>query len=731
MNLPKTDKNLYLFNTLTKKIEKFIPIDDNVKIYTCGPTVYRDAHIGNMRTYILADILKKTLQHIGYQVTHVKNITDVGHMRQEMLDEGEDKIIAAAIKEGKSASDIAKDYTEKFFIDENALNINKADYHPKATQHISEMLSMIDRLINSKMAYISNQNVYFEINKFREYGKLSGNISNLSTLNNNEESDPNKRNPNDFAIWKSTNENRELIWESQFGKGFPGWHIECSAMAHKYLGEQFDIHTGGVDNIFPHHEGEIAQSESTFGKKHVNYWVHGQHLLSEGIKMSKSKQNEYLISDISKRSIDPLAFRYLCLMTSYRTKLNFTFSALKSAQKGLNKLRHIYWINKNSNDAINIDKVKMWSDQADKALMNNLNTSKVLSILWQSTKSDLNKSEICNLFEYIDDVLSLDFNKYYLNQNKFELPNDEYEARKKNRILKNFDQSDKVRSKSINSNNIKYYDFSNGDYRVKKISNYEKTNSEHTISGSSELKSNLSIKDKYDISICLILDEYTNDFERCINSITDNIPKNFSYEIQIAINGTQADKKKIIINKYKHKKNIFFTHIDPICGAGSVRNIMIKKSLGKYIFMVDTSIEIKGDIFKVIIDDLNNMKIGLVGPYGLKTNDLHHFHEISEKKEFVDAIQLYLLAFRREIISNTGMFRENFRFYRNLDIDFSFQIKNANLKLLSNPNLKIKRHTHSIWENTHPKTRDELSKDNYKRFLQKWKNYKHLLNKYK
>ena len=173
MNLPKTDKNLYLFNTLTKKIEKFIPIDDNVKMYTCGPTVYRDAHIGNMRTYILADILKKTLQHIGYQVTHVKNITDVGHMRQEMLDEGEDKIIAAAIKEGKSASDIAKDYTEKFFIDENALNITKADYHPKATQHISEMLSMIDRLINSKMAYISNQNVYFEINKFREYGKLS------------------------------------------------------------------------------------------------------------------------------------------------------------------------------------------------------------------------------------------------------------------------------------------------------------------------------------------------------------------------------------------------------------------------------------------------------------------------------------------------------------------------------------------------------------------------------
>ena len=259
MNSIKTDKKLYLFNTLSKKIEIFMPHDEIVKMYTCGPTVYRDAHIGNMRTYILADILKKTLNHIGYKVKHVKNITDVGHMRQEMLDQGEDKIIAAAIKEGKSASDIAEEYTKKFFIDEKALNIDKADYNPKATQHIDEMLKMIDMLIANKIAYVSNKNVYFDISKFNQYGKLSGNISNLSTLNNDEDIDPNKRNPNDFAVWKSSEENRELIWDSKFGRGFPGWHIECSAMAHKYLGEQFDIHTGGVDNIFPHHEGEIAK----------------------------------------------------------------------------------------------------------------------------------------------------------------------------------------------------------------------------------------------------------------------------------------------------------------------------------------------------------------------------------------------------------------------------------------------------------------------------------------
>ncbi len=731
MNSIKTDKKLYLFNTLSKKIEIFKPHDEIVKMYTCGPTVYRDAHIGNMRTYILADILKKTLNHIGYNVKHVKNITDVGHMRQEMLDQGEDKIIAAALKEGKSASDIAEEYTKKFFIDEKALNIDTADYNPKATEHIDEMLKMIDMLIANKIAYVSNKNVYFDISKFNQYGKLSGNISNLSDLNNDEDIDPNKRNPNDFALWKSSEENRELIWDSKFGRGFPGWHIECSAMAHKYLGEQFDIHTGGVDNIFPHHEGEIAQSEASFGKKHVNYWIHGQHLLSEGIKMSKSKQNEYLISDISQRSIDPLAFRYLCLMTNYRTKLNFTFSSIKAAQKGLNRLRHLYWSHKNSKNKIDSIRMGRWVEKIDKALLDNLNTSKVLSILWQSTKSDLNSSEICYLFEYIDHVLSLDFEKHYLNKNNFKISDDEYKNRKNNRLSKKYVNSDKIRLDSIKANNLKYYDSKNGDYKVKKISDSEKINKTNNISGSSEIKSNLTKRNKFDISVCLILDEYLTDFERCLNSILDNIPNKLSYEIIVAVNGICDGKKMKIVKDYKSNKNIKFIHIDPICGAGSVRNIMLKKSLGKYIFLIDTSIEVKGDIFNQIIKDLSNTEIGLVGPFGLKTDDLHHFHEISETKEYVDAIQLYLFAFRRDIITKTGMFRENFRFYRNLDIDFSFQIKKVNLKLLSNPNLNIMRHTHSVWENTHSKTRDELSKDNYKRFLQKWKNYKHLLNKSK
>ena len=426
---------------------------------------------------------------------------------------------------------------------------------------------------------------------------MSGNISNLSTLNNNEDVDPNKKNPNDFAVWKSSDENRELIWDSKFGRGFPGWHIECSAMAHKYLGEEFDIHTGGVDNIFPHHEGEIAQSEGSFGKKHVNYWIHGQHLLSEGIKMSKSKQNEYLISDISQRLMDPLAFRYLCLMTNYRTKLNFTFSSLKAAQKGLNRLRHLYWSHKNSSKTINNISVGEWCKKIDNALLNNLNTSKVLSILWQSTKSNLNSAEICYLFEYIDFVLGLDFKKRYLNQNNFKISEDEYKDRKNKRISKQYIYSDNTRLSSIKTNNLKYYDYQNGDYKVKKISPYEKAIQTNNISGSSEIKSNIKEKSKFDISVCLILDEFSNDFKRCLNSVIENIPSNLSYEIIVAINGISDEKIEGIIDDYKVNKNINFIHIDPICGAGSVRNIMIKKSLGEFLFLIDTSIEIKGNIF--------------------------------------------------------------------------------------------------------------------------------------
>ena len=725
-------QTLVLFNTLNKTLESFKPIDEIVKIYTCGPTVYRDAHIGNMRTYLLSDTLKKTLIHIGYKTLHVKNITDVGHMRQEMLDQGEDKVIAAAIKEGKTPQEIASYYTDRFLKDEKSLNINPPDYMPKATDHINEMLEMIDILIQKKIAYEVNQNVYFDISKSKNYGILSGNINNLNTLNN-EEIDPNKLNGRDFALWKSADKNRSLKWASKYGPGFPGWHIECSAMSKKYLGEYFDIHTGGVDNIFPHHEGEIAQSEGCFSKKHVNYWVHGQHLLSEGIKMSKSKQNEYLISDITSRSMDPLAFRYLCLMTNYRTRLNFTFSSLRAAQKGLNRLRHLYWLYQNDNSvplpfktSLNMDSIKIWTEKIDLALLNNLNTSKVMSSLWELTKSNLTGKEKAYIFDYIDPVLSLDFKKYHKKFNLTSIPQIEYKKREQFRKEKKFTLSDKKREQYYKQN-IKFFDGQNGNFLVKKLSNFETDINTNHISGSTDVSSLLDSKNKKQLSVCIIADEYLEDFNRCLQSVINNVPNKISYEILIAFNGVNIKNQNQIKSNYKSNGNLKYFHIDPACGAGAVRNILIKQSTGENLILLDTSIEITGNIFEEIITDLKDQNIGLTGPFGLKTNDLNHFHENSINKEYVDAIQLYLLALRRNTLMKVGLFRENFRFYRNLDIDFSFQVKNENFKLLSNPNIPIKRHVHSVWENTHEKTRDELSKDNYKRFLTKWKNYKHLL----
>ena len=706
-------------NTLTgsKSTVKSVIGEDVVGIYVCGVTPYDSAHVGHAMSLMVYDVLIRYLRWRGYEVNFVSNYTDV-----------DDKLIDRARELAIEPLELADRNIEEWEMEQRALGLLVPDVRPRVTQEIDSIIEMIREIIDHGLAYAtSDGDVYYRVRSNSDYGKLSHRQVDDLRSGSRLEMDNTKEDPLDFALWKATKPG-EPSWASPWGLGRPGWHIECSAMAHKYLGEEFDIHTGGVDNIFPHHEGEIAQSEGSFGKKHVNYWIHGQHLLSEGIKMSKSKQNEYLISDISQRLMDPLAFRYLCLMTNYRTKLNFTFSSLKAAQKGLNRLRHLYWSHKNSSKTINNISVGEWCKKIDNALLNNLNTSKVLSILWQSTKSNLNSAEICYLFEYIDFVLGLDFKKRYLNQNNFKISEDEYKDRKNKRISKQYIYSDNTRLSSIKTNNLKYYDYQNGDYKVKKISPYEKAIQTNNISGSSEIKSNIKEKSKFDISVCLILDEFSNDFKRCLNSVIENIPSNLSYEIIVAINGISDEKIEGIIDDYKVNKNINFIHIDPICGAGSVRNIMIKKSLGEFLFLIDTSIEIKGNIFNQIINDLTNSEIGLIGPFGLKTDDLHHFHEISETKEYVDAIQLYLFAFRRSVINKTGMFRENFRFYRNLDIDFSFQIKKANLKLLSNPNLNIMRHTHSVWENTHPKTRDELSKDNYKRFLQKWKNYKHLLN---
>ena len=385
------------------------PDSSSVNIYTCGPTVYRDAHIGNMRSYLLADWIKRILISQGHKVTHVKNITDVGHMRQEMLERGDDKVVAEALSQGKSPAEIADFYTGRFLSDERSINILAADVFPKATDHIAEMIEIIESLLEQGFAYAVNGNVYYSVKSFPGYGMLSGNVQeSLLREAVRVEVDSLKRDPRDFTLWKSAEAGRELKWDSPWGGGFPGWHIECSAMSLRHLGSNIDIHTGGVDNIFPHHEGEIAQSEGAFDQTFVKTWVHGQHLLADGVKMAKSLANEYTLTDLKDRGFDPMAFRYLCLTTRFNHRLNFTFSSLKAAERALTALRHRIWQwSPKSVENIQKDNLETWDNAFFDAVNDNLDMPTALAITWKMIRSDMPGHVKLHLINRYDAILGL------------------------------------------------------------------------------------------------------------------------------------------------------------------------------------------------------------------------------------------------------------------------------------------------------------------------------------
>jgi cysteinyl-tRNA synthetase len=331
-----------LHNTLTRRTEPLVPLEPGrVGIYTCGSTVYKYAHIGNLRTYLFGDLLHRTLEYLGYEVRYVKNITDVGHMRDDQLDaiDGEDKIERAAETEGKSPMEIADFYTDAWLEDEALLNIVRADVMPRATEHIGEMVSLTERLLENGLAYEVDGTIYYDVSEFPGYGQLSGQKVEETHAGHRVEVESDKRDPADFALWKRAGERRLMKWPSPWGDGFPGWHIECSAMSLKHLGERFDVHTGGIDLKFPHHEDEIAQSEGALGHPVVNIWMHGEFLTMDDAKMAKSAGNIIRVADLPDLGYEPLAFRYLALTAHYRSKLDFTGDAMHAAASGLARLR--------------------------------------------------------------------------------------------------------------------------------------------------------------------------------------------------------------------------------------------------------------------------------------------------------------------------------------------------------------------------------------------------------
>src|SRR6266480_1420547 len=325
-----------LYNTFTRSRQELRPISDGVvRIYSCGPTVYRYVHVGNLRTFMLPDLLCRSLTYLGYQAHQVMNITDVGHLTDDTFDRGEDKMLVSARLENKSTDEIAAYYTDAFMSDIRKVNIRPALGYPRATQYIPQMIELIKKLIVQGHAYEIGGTVYYDIATFPAYGRLSRNTTDKLLTGVRGDPDPRKKHPGDFTLWKAAGEHRQQVWPSPWGEGFPGWHIECSAMSLRHLGPRFDIHTGGEDNVFPHHEDEIAQSAPIVGGPPARVWVHGEFLQVGGRKMAKSAGNIERIADVAARGIDPLAVRYLSLTSRYRHKLEYTDASLAAAAAGL------------------------------------------------------------------------------------------------------------------------------------------------------------------------------------------------------------------------------------------------------------------------------------------------------------------------------------------------------------------------------------------------------------
>jgi cysteinyl-tRNA synthetase len=397
-----------IYNTLSRSKEELRPLEPGrVRIYSCGPTVYRYAHIGNFRTYVFADVLCRTLEYLGCEVTQVMNITDVGHLTDDQFDRGEDKMLVAARVENRSAEEIADFYAEAFLEDAARLNVRPAAHYPRATEYVPRMQDLIQRLTDGGHAYVVDGTVYYDIASFPEYGRLSRNSPERLLAGARGEPDPRKRNPGDFTLWRAAGGKRAQVWDSPWGEGFPGWHIECSAMSTALLGERFDIHTGGRDNIFPHHEAEIAQSEGAFGHRVVSYWMHGDFLMLAGARMAKSAGNFLRVAQLEEQGVDPLAFRYLTLQARYRRKLDFSLDLLAGADRAVRQVRERVAEWRSGPDGPRAD----YEERFRAAISDDLDLPSAMALVAEVTRSDLAPGAKAALLLSWDQVLGLSLDR--------------------------------------------------------------------------------------------------------------------------------------------------------------------------------------------------------------------------------------------------------------------------------------------------------------------------------
>ena len=446
--------SLKIYNTLSHSEEEFIPWNGKVvNMYTCGPTVYHFAHIGNLRTYIMEDVLERTLRYLGYNVKRCMNITDVGHLSSDS-DTGNDKMVTAAQKEHKTVLEIAKYYTDIFFEDFKKLNIIKPEIVSPATENIDEYIKIIQKLLDTGYAYEAGGNVYFDTSKLKQYYVLTNHTEDelLDGVRETVEVDNNKKNKADFVLWftKSKFDSQDLKWESPFGLGYPGWHIECSGISIKYLGEQLDIHCGGVDNIFPHHTNEIAQSESFLSHPWCKYWFHVEHLNDESGKMSKSKGKTLTVDTLIENGYDPLSYRFLCLQSHYRKQLTFSYSSLDGAENAYKKLKNRV-LSLSKEGEVDTEAFNTYKNNFVSYLEDDINTANAISVIYDVLKANTNDLTKYELIKDFDKVLGLELTTETNNtiQVDIEFINSKIEERNEAKKNKNYELADQIRNELL------------------------------------------------------------------------------------------------------------------------------------------------------------------------------------------------------------------------------------------------------------------------------------------
>lgn len=440
-----------IYNTLRRKIEEFKPIDEKqVKMYSCGPTVYNYAHIGNLRAYLFMDTLRRVLKYNGYSLKHVMNITDVGHLVSD-ADEGEDKMMKAARIEKKDPFEIADYYMKAFLADIDKLNIDKPEIIARATEHIKVMEEYVQKIIENGYTYQTENTIYFDTSKLDQYGVLSNRNIEEQKAGARVEFDSEKKNIADFAVWIKAPENHIMKWDTFWGKCYPGWHLECSAMSYQYLGEEFDIHTGGIDHIPIHHENEIAQSKGFSGKIPAKYWMHVDFLTIDGGKMSKSLNNLYTLADLEKRGYEPLVYRMFNFTSNYRNKINFTWEAMEAAKTALGRLREGYLRHSEGTEEMAQEVIQDFENRFLEAINDDLNMPVAMSVVWEVVKYPKKSKQCKDLLLKFDTVLGFDLMHYQPSEE--DLPQeiqDLVRQRDEARQNKNWAESDRIRDLFIN-----------------------------------------------------------------------------------------------------------------------------------------------------------------------------------------------------------------------------------------------------------------------------------------